>query len=65
MALHGGLDRDEQRAAFERADPTQYRRKIVVSTNIAEASVTIDGIGAVVDTGRASCYLCVLGIATC
>ena len=52
VPLHGGLDKDEQRRAFKPADPAQgQRRKIVVATNIAETSVTFDGIGAVIDPG--------------
>lgn len=51
VPLHGSLDKDDQRRAFVPIDSAKYRRKIVVSTNIAEASVTIDGIGAVVDPG--------------
>jgi len=51
VPLHGGLDREEQKIAFVPADASKYRRKIVVSTNIAETSVTIDGIGCVIDCG--------------
>ena len=52
VPLHGGLDRDEQKVAFVPADPSKFKRKIVVSTNIAETSVTIDGIGVVIDCGQ-------------
>lgn len=52
VPLHGSLDRDEQKLAFEMVTAAQVR-KIVVSTNIAETSVTIDGIGIVIDTGLA------------
>lgn len=45
--LHGSLSRDEQDLALE---PNE-RRKIILSTNIAESSVTIDGVTAVVDSG--------------
>lgn len=45
--LHGSLSRDEQDLALEPND----RRKIILSTNIAESSVTIDGVTAVVDSG--------------
>lgn len=44
--LHGEMDLAEQRRAIDYAG-----RKIVVATNIAEASVTINGVSAVVDTG--------------
>ncbi|CAL1703848.1 unnamed protein product [Somion occarium] len=48
-ALHSGLPMDEQLAAFEPAE--RGFRKVIVSTNIAEASVTIEGIKYVVDSG--------------
>ena len=53
VPLHGGLEKEEQREAFLPADKNVYRRKIVVATNVAETSVTIDGIGAVIDSGMA------------
>jgi HrpA-like RNA helicase len=59
VPLHGGLDKDEQDVVVEPVvDMARYKRKIVVATNIAEASVTIDGIGAVIDTGvsKQACY---------
>ena len=58
VPLHGGLDKDEQDVAVEPVDTARYKRKIVVATNIAEASITIDGIGAVIDTGvsKQACY---------
>ncbi|EPS97365.1 hypothetical protein FOMPIDRAFT_1037914 [Fomitopsis schrenkii] len=49
LALHAGLTTDEQLAVFEPAE--RGSRKVIVSTNIAEASVTIDGIKFVVDSG--------------
>jgi ATP-dependent helicase HrpB len=49
MALHGDLPPEEQDRAFQPSD----RRKIVVSTNVAETSVTIDGVRHVVDAGLA------------
>ncbi|KAI0086691.1 P-loop containing nucleoside triphosphate hydrolase protein [Irpex rosettiformis] len=49
LALHAGLSTDEQLAVFEPAE--RGTRKVIVSTNIAEASVTIDGIKFVVDSG--------------
>lgn len=49
VPLYAGLTTDEQLRAFS---PTEKgRRKVVVSTNIAEASVTIEGIRYVVDCG--------------
>ncbi|KAL4246496.1 P-loop containing nucleoside triphosphate hydrolase [Abortiporus biennis] len=49
FALHAGLSIQEQLSVFEPAEPGT--RKVIVSTNIAEASVTIDGIKYVVDSG--------------
>lgn len=52
VPLHGSLEPEEQQRAFEKI-AAPFARKIVVSTNIAETSVTIDGIGIVIDTGLA------------
>ncbi len=49
MELYADLPPDEQDAALRLAD----RRKIVLATNVAETSVTIEGVTAVVDTGLA------------
>jgi ATP-dependent helicase HrpB len=49
IPLHGELQPDEQDLAFA---PNPLR-KIIVSTNVAETSVTIDGIRHVVDSGLA------------
>ncbi|KAF7338545.1 hypothetical protein MVEN_02080700 [Mycena venus] len=49
LALHAGLSTDEQLRVFEPAD--RGTRKVIISTNIAEASVTIEGIKFVVDCG--------------
>jgi len=49
--LHGGLDARDQRAAV-RADP-DGRRRVVLATSIAETSLTLDGVDAVVDSGLA------------
>ncbi len=48
-ALHGELDLSAQRAAIEPAPPGQ--RKIVLATNIAETSLTIEGVRVVIDSG--------------
>jgi ATP-dependent helicase HrpB len=50
-ALHGSLDPAVQRAAL-RPDPGG-RRKIILATNIAETSLTIDGVRIVIDSGLA------------
>lgn len=47
VELHGSLTADEQDAAIR---PTTARR-IIVATNIAETSLTVPGVSAVVDTG--------------
>ncbi|MFW2851797.1 ATP-dependent helicase HrpB [Sphingomonas sp. TX0543] len=49
--LHGALDPAAQRAAI-RAEP-DGARKLVLATSIAETSLTLDGIGVVVDSGLA------------
>jgi ATP-dependent helicase HrpB len=49
FALHGDLPPAEQ----DRALRPSPRRKVILSTNVAETSVTIDGIAAVVDSGLA------------
>ena len=49
LALHGDLPPEDQDRAFA---PNE-RRKIVVATNVAETSVTIEGIRHVVDSGEA------------
>ena len=50
-ALHGELSVDAQAAAM-RAAPAG-RRKVVLATNVAESSVTLPGVRAVVDSGLA------------
>jgi ATP-dependent helicase HrpB len=50
LALHGRLTAAEQDRAVA-ADATQ--RRIVLATNIAESSLTIEGVSAVVDSGLA------------
>lgn len=47
--LHGDLSADEQ----DRAVRPAARRKIILSTNVAESSVTIEGVVAVIDSGLA------------
>ena len=49
-ALHGSLPPQAQDQALQ-IDPNG-RRKVILSTPIAETSVTIDGVRTVVDTGR-------------
>lgn len=47
--LHGELPPEQQDRAVERG----ATRKIIVSTNVAETSLTIDGVTAVIDSGLA------------
>ena len=47
--LHGDLAPAEQ----DRALKPSVKRKVILSTNVAETSVTIDGIAAVIDSGLA------------
>jgi ATP-dependent helicase HrpB len=49
LPLHGDLSPAEQRRAVDPAS----RRKVILSTNVAETSVTIDGVVAVIDSGLA------------
>ncbi|BBP79529.1 ATP-dependent helicase [Pseudomonas sp. Ost2] len=49
--LHGELDLSAQRAAIEPAPAG--KRKVVLATNIAETSLTIDGVRVVIDAGLA------------
>ena len=49
LPLHGELPAQEQDAAVARYD----RRKVIVSTNVAETSLTIEGVRLVIDSGLA------------
>jgi ATP-dependent helicase HrpB len=49
LPLHGELPAAEQDAAVRPAE----RRKLILSTNVAETSVTIKGVAAVIDSGLA------------
>ena len=49
LPLHGSLPPEEQTLALRPA----RQRKVILSTNIAETSLTIDGVRTVVDTGLA------------
>jgi ATP-dependent helicase HrpB len=48
--LHGDLSLEEQTQAIR---PEPGKRKIILSTNVAESSVTVEGVVAVVDSGLA------------
>ncbi len=61
LPLHGSLSPAEQ----DRAVRPAGRRKVILSTNVAETSVTIDGVVAVVDSGlaRVAAALALVGAA--
>ncbi|MCM2277159.1 MAG: ATP-dependent helicase HrpB [Oligoflexia bacterium] len=48
LPLHGELTREEQDRAIR---PIPGKRKIILSTNVAETSLTIEGITTVIDSG--------------
>lgn len=50
LPLHASLQSSEQRRVFPR--PPHGMRKVVAATNVAETSITIEDIVAVIDTGR-------------
>jgi ATP-dependent helicase HrpB len=49
LPLHGDLSSDEQ----DRAVSPAPRRKVILSTNVAESSITVEGVTAVIDSGLA------------
>lgn len=49
LPLHGSLSSEDQ----DRALRPSENRKVILATNIAETSITIDGVTSVVDTGLA------------
>ncbi|CAN0847573.1 DExH-box ATP-dependent RNA helicase DExH1 [Linum grandiflorum] len=51
LPLHGSMPTINQREIFDR--PPSNKRKIVLATNIAESSITIDDVVYVIDCGKA------------
>jgi ATP-dependent helicase HrpB len=49
LPLHGSLPLKEQDRALSRAS----HRKLILSTNVAESSITVEGVTAVIDSGLA------------
>ena len=50
LPLHGSLPSQEQARVFER--PPKGMRKVVLTTNVAETSVTVEDVVCVVDSGK-------------
>ena len=50
LPLHASLLPAEQRRVFQ--SPPKGKRKVIAATNVAETSITIEDIVAVIDTGR-------------
>ncbi|WP_419956851.1 ATP-dependent RNA helicase HrpA [Microbacterium candidum] len=53
LPLYGRLSAAEQHRVFERSTLPGVRRRVILSTNVAETSLTVPGIRYVVDTGTA------------
>ena len=51
VPLYARLGKDEQARVFDKAP--LGKKKVIISTNIAETSVTIDGVTSVIDSGQA------------
>ncbi|MBX3028255.1 ATP-dependent helicase HrpB [bacterium] len=49
LPLHGDLPLDAQRRALQRGP----RRRVVLATNVAETSLTVEGVTTVIDSGQA------------
>ena len=52
LPLHSSVSPQQQRQAFASPPPNRGLRKVVLATNIAETSVTIEDVVYVIDTGR-------------
>jgi ATP-dependent helicase HrpA len=53
LPLYGRLSAAEQHRVFEPSTVAGLRRRVILSTNVAETSLTVPGIRYVVDTGTA------------
>jgi len=50
LQLHSGIPRKDQNAVFASLGKNEH--KIILATNIAETSITIDDVAVVIDAGR-------------
>ncbi|CAN5313266.1 ATP-dependent RNA helicase HrpA [soil metagenome] len=53
LPLYGRLSASDQHKVFQKSPSAGIRRRIVLSTNVAETSLTVPGIKYVIDTGTA------------
>jgi ATP-dependent helicase HrpA len=53
LPLYGRLSAAEQHRVFERSTVAGLKRRVILSTNVAETSLTVPGIKYVIDTGTA------------
>ncbi|MFG6474950.1 ATP-dependent RNA helicase HrpA [Microbacterium sp. P06] len=53
LPLYGRLSAAEQHRVFERSKVAGVRRRVILSTNVAETSLTVPGIRYIIDTGTA------------
>ena len=62
LALYGSQKSADQQRAFTPAP--QNGRKVIFATNIAETSLTVDGVAFVVDSGfvKQNCYNAQTGV---
>jgi len=51
LPLHGDLDKSVREYVLFDKRPARVKRRIIISTDIAEASVTVPNIGTVIDSG--------------
>lgn len=52
LPLYSGLPPEDRFSVLSGTKPSRIRRRIIVATNVAETSVTVPGIGVVIDSCR-------------